>query len=85
MQNNASWHKRCHQKFNTSMLERAKKGQKRKGSSDGRTACRHKRKPNLMSTTCIFCAPSYCMNLPPLTWIRQSGIWPMRCPTVICL
>ena len=56
MQNNASWHKRCHQKFNTSMLECAKKGQKRKGSSDeGHTACRPKRKPNSMSTTCIFC------------------------------
>ena len=56
MQNNASWHNRCHQKFNTSMLKRTKKGQKRKGSSDeGHTACRPKRKPNSMSTNCIFC------------------------------
>ena len=56
IQNNASWHKRCHQKFNTSMLERVKNGHKRKGSSDeGHTACRPKRKSNSMSTTCIFC------------------------------
>ncbi len=60
VENNASWHKQCHQKFNNSKLERVKQRlQKRKRSSEegnSTSACRSKHKPSEVHRLCIFCS-----------------------------
>lgn len=58
VQNNALWHKHCHQKFNNSMLERVKLRLKRKRGSqvgEGEAACRPKRQSTTINTLCTFC------------------------------
>ena len=73
VQHNVSWHQQCHQKFNNSMLERArqKQSRKRKSAEGGATdrSKRSKRKPNLVNTHCIFVMeqpPSHYMSSLPL-------------------
>lgn len=57
MERKASWHKHCHQKFNSSMLERVKHKESRKRKqTEGEYACRPKRHSTArQSTVCIFC------------------------------
>ena len=63
LENNASWHKQCHQKFNSSMLERAQQKVKRKRKMDGGepTSCPKRRKSTALC--CIFCESSTQENL----------------------
>lgn len=58
--NNASWHKRCHQKFNSSMLERAQQKEKRKRKTDGGE---HTSRPKRRGSTALFCI--FCQSSTP--------------------
>ena len=59
VEKNASWHKRCHQKFNSSMLERTKQKLLRKRkckSKESEHVCRPKHQTTgTQPTACIFC------------------------------
>ena len=55
MNNKASWHKQCHQKFNNSMLERAKLKRKRESTGTEDEHCRPKRHSGMQRDICIFC------------------------------
>ena len=62
LNNKVSWHKQCHQKFNNSMLERAKLKRKRESTETEDEHCRPKRQIG-MQRVCMFCdkitKPSY--------------------------
>ncbi len=85
--NDASWHKQCHQKFNSSMLERAqqKARRKRKAEADvGELTSRPKRRRSAASLLCLFCGIAlwrYCMTI----WISLLKTWLGRCVIVRCL
>ena len=74
VQNNASWHKQCHQKYNNSMLERARQRQVRKRKSAGEATNRSKRKPNLVNTHCIFCGDTTTESLHKFTTFNMDKV-----------
>ena len=55
LDNKASWHKQCHQKFNNSKLERAKLKRRREASETEDEQCRPKRQSFMQKNICIFC------------------------------
>ena len=71
VQHNASWHKQCHQKYNNSMLERARQRQIRKRkSAEGEATNRSKCKKILTVFIVVTQLLShYCMSSLPLIWI----------------
>ncbi len=75
VQHSASWHKQCHQKFNNSMLERARQRLMRKRKSvEGEVTLRSKRKLNLTSTHCIFCDETTSESLHEFTTLNVDQV-----------
>ncbi len=58
MSNHASWHKRCHQKFNSSTLERVQQRVERKRKADGGEPTSRPKRRESTALLCIFCESS---------------------------
>ena len=71
LENNASWHKQCHQKFNSSMLESAKLKSKRKRKADGGELNSRPKRRGSTAIYCIFCESS---TLEPLHEFKTFNI-----------
>ena len=80
LNNKVSWHKQCHQKFNNSMLERAKLKRKRESTETEDEHCRPKRQSG-MQRVCIFCdkiTSEQLHEIMTLMLISPYRVWPLR-------